>query len=122
MRNFSGIYSLRRTILRTVYTLLMLYQVLAEKNAKWKRTADIVSMVTWASGMCLSLWQHPQVNKWDSRHIEEPAYEARQEGYADASELLSSETSWTVDCVLPILHNAIYTLNMVRKINTFCAN
>ncbi|CAI8031672.1 Small subunit processome component 20 homolog [Geodia barretti] len=77
------------------------FQVLAEKDAKWKRTADIVSMV----------------NKWDSRHIEEPAYETRQEGYADASELLSSETSWTVDCVLPILHNAIYTLNMSSEMS-----
>ena len=55
----------------------------------------------------------PQVNEWDSRHVEEPAYETRQEGYAAVSSLLAAKTSWSIDSVLPILHNAIFTLNTV---------
>lgn len=70
-------------------------------------------------GLCLHGDVYRQVNEWDLRHIEEPAYEARQEGYAAARELLSLETSWTVDCILPILHNAIFTLNTVRNIILF---
>ena len=70
-------------------------------------------------GLCLHGDVYWQVNEWDSRHIEEPAYEARQEGYAAARELLSLETGWTVDCVLPILHNAMFTLNTVRNIFLF---
>ena len=70
--------------------------------------------------LCLHGDVYWQVNEWDSRHIEEPAYEARQEGYAAAKELLSLETGWTVDCVLPILHNAIFTLNTVRNTNFVC--
>ena len=57
-----------------------------------------------------------QLNEWDSRHIEEPAYEARQEGYAAAKTLLATKDTWTVNCVLPVLYNALFTLNMVRVI------
>ena len=55
------------------------------------------------------------MNAWDSRHIEEPAFETRQEGYAAASEMVVTETRWSTALVLPILHNAIFTLNTVRN-------
>ena len=65
--------------------------------------------------MCISI----QVNEWDSRHLEEPAYETRQEGYAAASSLLAAKTCWTIDNILPILYNAIFTLNTVGIIYNF---
>jgi len=63
-----------------------------------------------------------QLNAWDRRQIEEPDYDSRFEGYLEAKEMLaappdSEERSWTltrVDLVLPILHNALYSLE-VRK-------
>ena len=55
-----------------------------------------------------------QLNEWDSKHIEEPAYETRQEGYAAAKTPLAAKDTWTVNCVLPVLYNALFTLNMVR--------
>ena len=54
-----------------------------------------------------------QVNEWDSRRIDEPAYEVRQEGYAAAGALLTTSETWTLDSVLPLLYSAIFTLNTV---------
>ena len=61
-----------------------------------------------------------QLNQWDRKYIEEPAYETRLEGFAEAKDMfpaLQDEGQWSPDLLnslLPVLHNALYTLSQVQ--------
>lgn len=60
--------------------------------------------------VCVCVW--PQLNAWDCKMIEEPAYEERLEGFSEAKQLLLCSPS-SVDSILPILHNAVFFMLMV---------
>ena len=58
------------------------------------------------------LWQ---LNAWDEKHIEEPAYEIRLAGFSEAKQALQNPRQWSVNSVLPILHNAMFFLLQVYQ-------
>ena len=58
------------------------------------------------------LWQ---LNAWDEKHIEEPAYEIRLAGFSEAKQALQNPQQWSVNSVLPVLHNAMFFLLQVYQ-------
>ena len=51
---------------------------------------------------------HTQLNAWDPKHVDEPAYGTRLEGYSEAKQMLQAPGGWSVNGVLPILHTSMF--------------
>ena len=102
----------------------LIIQELAKKDPYWSATVNIVvKVIDWVikctSEIFTSFFMFSlQLNSWDEKHIEEPAYEMRLAGFSEAKQVLQNPRQWNVNSVLPILHNAMFFLLQVWQPHT----